>query len=49
VPPKGGSFVGSVTFTYKSDDGLSNDGHSPQVPLSGYSGTVTVTINVSKK
>ncbi|HXV68794.1 MAG TPA: Ig-like domain-containing protein, partial [Nitrospira sp.] len=49
VPPKGASFVGLVTFTYKSDDGLSNDGHSPQVPLSSLSGTVTVSINVFKK
>ena len=49
VPPKGGSYVGLVTFTYKADDGDSNDGHSPQIPLSGYSNTVTVTINVFKK
>jgi len=47
TPPKG-SFLGEVTFTYKADDGLSNDSHSPQVPLSGFSDTVTVTINVFK-
>jgi hypothetical protein len=47
TPPKGASFVGPVTFTYRADDGLSSD--SPQVPLSGFSAPATVTINVTKK
>ena len=44
-PPS--SFIGTVSFTYKADDGPWSADAS--VPLSGFSGNATVTITVKKK
>jgi Big-like domain-containing protein len=41
------TYEGPDSFKYKTDDGLSSD--SPQIPLSGLSNEVTVTITVTKK
>jgi archaellum component FlaC len=40
------NYVGPDSFNYQADDGLTSD--SPQVPLSGLSNEVTVTINVTQ-